>query len=894
MQEVATIDGQPIQVRLGETILEAARRLGIELPVLCHAEGLEPDGGCRLCLVEVSGRPRPLAACTTALEPGMQVHTHTERLVCLRRDLLGLILSEHAAGRFAAGAGRTELEALMERLELEASPFGHRREPGMVDNTHPYLRFDPAGCVLCRRCLHACEEIQGRFVWGIEGRGGAVRLIYGAGPSFADSPCVACGACVERCPTGALTDRDRLEPLGASAITDSVCGYCGVGCRVRIASRRGRVLWIDGVPEAVVNRGHLCAKGRYAHDYRAHPERLLRPLRRQDGELQPLGWPEAIRWLAEQLRQIRVQHGPQALGAIASSRSTNEAAYLLQKLFRVGLDTNHVDCCARVCHASTALALSLATGLGAATACYEDIERAPLIVVAGANPTEAHPVLGARIARAVRGGVPLIVIDPRRIELAELADVHLMLRPGTNVAVFHAIARCLLEAGAVDRRFIEERLEGFAELERGLQGIAIEQVAQIAQLEVAQLVRAAEMLGRARRALFVHGLGLSEQSQGTAAVLALANLALLTGSVGRVGSGLLPLRGQNNVQGAADMGCMPDRVTGYQRLDDPAVRARLRERWGKAPPEQPGLTIPEMLEAAARGELRALWVQGEDLAHSEADQGLVERALGRLQLLVVQDPFPCATTRYAHLVLPAATALEQDGTFTNGERRIQRVRPAVAPPGEARPDWEVVLEVARALGLRWDYRGPADVMEEIARVAPQLFGGVSYRRLEASPDGLCWPCTGPDDPGTRTLHASGFARGRGRLFWVEYAPPPEHDQPGYPFVLITGRVLHHYNTGTMSRRTAQRELLAGDVLEIHPEDAAAQGLRAGEPVGVVSRWGRTRLRVQPSARVARGTLFASFHDPASRINALVGPHRDPHSQCPDYKVVAVRLERLPQ
>jgi formate dehydrogenase alpha subunit len=639
-----------------------------------------------------------------------------------------------------------------------------------------------------------------------------------------------------------------------------------------------------------VNRGHLCAKGRYAHAWQASPERLRCPLLRrgspEDPRWQEISWEEAMRHAAQRLAEIRDAHGPGALGALTSSRSTNEAAYLLQKLFRSAIGTNNVDCCARVCHSSTALALSLATGTGAASASYDDIERAACIVVAGANATEAHPVVGARIRRAARGGVPLIVIDPRRIELVECAELHLALTPGTNVALFNALAKLLLEEGGADRAYLASRVDGLEELEAFLARLSLEDAARASCVPVPALRAAARRLA-AGPALFVHGLGLSELWQGTASVLALANLGMLTGSIGRPGAGMLPLRGQNNVQGNADMGGAPDRVTGYQALDDPGMRARARALWGAPPPARPGLTIPEMLDAAARGEIRALWIQGEDVAQSDPNEQRVAAALARLEFLVVQEIFPSETARYAHLLLPSASSLEQEGTFTNAERRIQRVQPALPPPGEARPDWEVVRDAARALGAAWAYASPADVMDEIARFAPQLFGGVGYARLGA--DGLQWPCPDRNHPGTPTLHAEAFLRGRGCLTCVEYADSPEHGVDGFPYLLVTGRVLEHYNVGTMTRRTAQRELCARDDLEIAWEDALREGIADGAEVEIESRWGRTVASAVVSQRVAPGTLFLSFHFPETHANRITGPARDPRSNCPQYKATAVRL-----
>lgn len=889
----AEIDGRIVEVRDGDTILSAARRVRVDIPTLCESPDLPAEGGCRMCLVQTNRSAKPVAACHTAIHGGMVVQTDTAKLNNLRRDILSLILSEHDKETFTwhngDGAPPNEVERLMARLGMKHASFGHHPAHNGIDETHPYLRFDPSLCITCRRCEHACDSIQGQFVYDLVGRGGAAQLVFGPSSRFVDSPCTACGACVDHCPTGAINDRDRVDLTKAESHTDSICGYCGVGCRVRIDAADNRVLRVNAVEDAAVNRGHLCVKGRFAHGFNSSSDRLTAPLLRKDGELQPVSWDEALSWAAERIKRIRREHGPDALGVFTSSRSTNEAAYLFQKLFRSVIGTNNVDCCARVCHSSTALALQLVTGTGAASASYVDIERAKCIVVAGANPTEAHPVVGARIKQAALAGAKLIVIDPRRIELADYADVHLQLRPGTNVMLFNALAKALIESEQYDRAFADERLEGLDELRAFAAKLSLDEAASVTHVNVETIRRAAALLGDAGPTLFVHGLGLSELTQGTASVMTLCNLGMLTGSIGRPGAGMLPLRGQNNVQGNADMGGMPNQVTGYQRVDDPQVQTRLREVWGEPAPTHAGLTTTEMLTAAADGRLRGLWVQGEDIAQSDPNQTHAIAAIEKLDLLVVQDLFLCETAKYAHLVLPAASVFEQEGTFTNGERRIQHVLPAVEPPGEAQPDWQIVIALANALGASWSYETPAEVMDEIARVAPHLFGGVSYERLEG--DGLQWPCPAPDHAGTACVHTDGFLRGKGKLVAIDYVPTPEQTESAYPYLLITGRILEHYNVGTMTRRTPNRQLVETDVLELHPDDADALGIDAGDTLHVASRWGETRVPASITERIARGTAFLSFHDPDSHTNRLTSPHVDPQSKCPEYKVTAVRIEK---
>ena len=863
-----SIDGLAVEVADGRSVLQAALDNGIEIPTACFDVRLEPSGACRLCMVDIEGRERPVASCSTPVEDGMVVRTDTPTLVELRRTLRGLMATEDRG-----------------------------RSDSLVDDSHPLIHVDLNRCIKCWRCVRICAEVQGQFVWQIDGRGEGSRVAVDGG-ALGDSPCVSCGACVDTCPTDALEDRNLLDTgdgRGAAAPsrwTRTTCPYCGVGCEMLVGTHEGRVVTVRPALDAPVNRGHLCVKGRYGHGFVHAADRRHHPLVRDpEGQWRQVSFEEAVTVAANGLRDALEEGGSGAVGVLGSARATNEDNYLVQKLARAVLGTNNVDCCARVCHAPSAAGLKAVFGTGAATSSFNDIEVAATILLCGANATENHPVVGARIKQAKLAGANLIVIDPRRIELAEVADLHLRPRAGTNVALLNAMASVIVSEGLMDAAFVAERAEGLDAFVDHISKWSPERAEAICGVAAADVRRAARLYATAKPAISFHGLGVTEHTQGTEGVMCLANLAMLTGNLGRPGAGVNPLRGQNNVQGAAHMGCEPSHLPGFAPLAGAAQR--VGDIWGAEVPTEGGLDVMQMIDAAAEGDLKALLVSGWDLLLTQPDMAATKRALARLDTLVVVDLFLNETAReYATVFLPAAASFEKDGTFMNSERRVQRIRAAIDPPGEARADWRIVSALAAELGRAdlFAYSSAGEIWDEVRRVwGPGA--GMSWDRLDA-PGGLQWPCPSGDHPGTSMLHVCAFGADQGtraELRPIDFTPTPEEPDSGFPFVLVTGRSLYSFNAGTMSARSDVLALRPTDRLEICASDASDIGVIDGELVNVVSRYGQTKLSVEITERVAAGTVFATFCDPATQVNRLTGPHRDPYTHTPEYKVTAVRL-----
>jgi formate dehydrogenase major subunit len=885
----ATINNQLREFEEDLSILEATRALGTEIPTLCHDDRLIPIGSCRMCLVKVEGKPHPMTACNTSLTEGMVISTNTPALENERRALLKMLAQDHPGEGLTQTPDKPFYRYALQ-YGLTETDFNGSHETHLLDDSHPYIHVDMSQCIVCYRCVRICEEVQGQFVWQILNRGHETRIIPDSRTTLRESSCVSCGACVDTCPSGALEDKSLLAHEKPTDWTRTTCPYCGTGCEMSVGTNHNQIVSIKPLLETPVSQGHLCVKGRYAFDFVHAADRITEPMIRNNDGWQQVSWDGAISFTARRLQHILEEHGPESIGILGSARGTNEEAYLAQKFARVVIGTNNVDCCARVCHTPTAAAMKLMIGTGAATNSYIDIEKAQTILLCGANATENHPIVGARIKQAPLHGANLIVIDPRKIELAQYAAIHLQPRPGTNIPLLNALAYTIIEEQLFDAQFANERVSEWDEFREFIKQFAPEQVESTCGVAADLIRQAARLYATSKPSMCFHGLGVTEHSQGTEGVMCLVNLALLTGNIGKPGTGINPLRGQNNVQGAAHMGCDPGILTGSASLND--ARPLFESVWNAPVPHDHGLNMLEMMDAAEAGKLKALWAIGYDVALTNANTAATERAVRSLDLVIVQDLFLNETARqFGSVFLPAASSFERDGTFMNAERRIQRIRKTIEPVGHSKPDWEIICVVANAMGKGdfFAHRSVEEIWNEIRAVWP-AGRGITYERLDG--DGLQWPCEDEDDPGTEVLHTESFPIGKkAALRRIPYRPTAEVTSGSFPFLLITGRTLYQFNAGTMTMRTPNAELRATDLLDISAEDANLLNLHNGERVRVHSAYGEAVLPIRITPSVKPGELFATFQTAEVFLNHVTSPHRDRYVKTPEYKITAVQIEK---
>ncbi|WP_327672477.1 MULTISPECIES: formate dehydrogenase subunit alpha [unclassified Streptomyces] len=897
------IDGQQVMVPEGTSVMRAAAEAGIEVPKLCATDSLEAFGSCRLCVVEIDGRRGTPASCTTPCTDGMSVKTQTPKVEKLRQGVMELYISDHPLDCLTCPAnGDCELQDMAGVVGLRQVRYGYEGANHLdaeKDTSNPYFDFDPSKCIACSRCVRACDETQGTFALTIEGRGFESKVSAGAGELFMDSECVSCGSCVQACPTSTLQEKSVVDLGMPTRSVVTTCAYCGVGCSFKAELRGDELVRMVPHKDGGANEGHSCVKGRFAFGYATHPDRKLKPMVR-DRVTDPwreVEWDEAIGTVARRFREIQGRYGTGSIGAISSSRCTNEEVYVVQKMVRAAFANNNIDTCARVCHSPTGYGLKQTFGESAGTQDFRSVAEADVIMVIGANPTDGHPVFASRMKRRLREGAKLIVVDPRRIDLVRSPHIeaqhHLQLRPSTNVAVVNAMAHVVVTEGLVDENFVAERCEGYEDWAAFVARPenSPEATEEISGVPAAELRAAARLYASAGNGAIYYGLGVTEHSQGSTMVMGMANLAMACGNIGRDGVGVNPLRGQNNVQGSCDMGSFPHELPGYRHISDDAVRGVFENLWGRDLLPDPGLRIPNMFDAAIEGDFRGLFVHGEDIAQSDPNLQHVTAALAAMELVVVQDLFLNETAKFAHVFLPGASFLEKDGTFTNAERRVNRVR-SVMPPKSGKHEWQIVCEIATAMGYTMDYDHPSQIMDEIASVTP-TFAGVSFDLIDKL-GSIQWPCNAEAPEGTPTMHVDSFTRGKGKFAVTSYVPTNERSTRRFPLVLTTGRILSQYNVGAQTRRTGNVAWHPEDILEVHPHDAEERGITDGDLVTMSSRVGATTLHAQISDRMPPGVVYTTFHHPVTGANVVTTENSDWATNCPEYKVTAVQVGLAPK
>ncbi len=896
----AEIDGFTVTVPKGTSVMRAAMEVDQPIPKLCATDSVKAFGSCRLCLVEIEGRRGTPASCTTLVEDGMKIKTQTEKLAKLRRGVMELYISDHPLDCLTCSDnGDCELQDMAGAVGLREVRYDYEGENHLVaekDESNPYFSYDPSKCIVCSRCVRACDEVQGTLALTIEGRGFDSRVAASMGESFFDSECVSCGACVQACPTATLQEKSVIEHGVPDRTVLTTCAYCGVGCSFKAELKGDQVIRMTPYKDGKANHGHSCVKGRFAFGYATHKERITEPMIREKitDPWRVVSWEEAIGFAADKLKATQATYGRKSIGGITSSRCTAEEVWLVQKLIRTSFGNNNVDTCARVCHSPTGYGLKQTYGTSAGTQDFDSVMDADVIMVIGANPTDAHPVFASQMKRRLRAGAKLIVADPRAIDLVRSPHIeaahHLPLLPGTNVALINAFGHVAATEGLLDDDFVKERcdLPSFKEWLDFIQSEenSPETVSKTTGVPADEIRQAARLYASGGNAAIYYGLGVTEHSQGSTMVMGMANLAMATGNIGRRGVGVNPLRGQNNVQGSCDMGSFPHELSDYRSVGDDVARGSFEKVWGVSLDSEPGYRIPNMFDEACAGNYRGMYIQGEDVAQSDPNTHHVEAALKALDILIVQDLFLNETARFAHVFLPGTSFLEKDGTFINAERRINRVRP-VMKSKTGKEEWEVTQDLARALGYEMGHESAADIMDEIALLSPS-FKNVSFKSLDEK-GSVQWPCNDAAPDGTPIMHVDEFVRGKGMFILTDYVPTEEKTNRKFPLILTTGRILSQYNVGAQTRRTDNVDWWEEDVLEIHPSDAEARGVRDGQWVSLNSRKGETALRAKISERMQPGVVYTTFHHPETGANVVTTELSDWATDCPEYKVTAVQV-----
>lgn len=898
MNNTAYINNQPYEFKPNESILNFVKRIEGKkiIPTLCDAPNLEAFGSCRVCSVEIAleqnGKTKTVASCHTPVNAGMFIYPDTEQILELRKNIIELVLTDHPLECLTCEVnGNCELQDVAARVGITdvRYPEGANHLNRTKDISHPYMRSELSKCINCYRCVRACDEVQGEMVLTMAGRGFDAHISKGFDQSFMESDCVSCGACAQACPTNAISDVFQSKSIQGTKKTRTICTYCGVGCNLEVATVGGKIKSIQSPYEAETNGGHTCLKGRYAFKFYDHPDRLTSPMIKRNGTFEKVTWDEAYDFIADNLKRIKATNGPDAIAGISSARTPNEENYLMQKFIRAVIGTNNIDCCARVCHSPTALGMQRTFGTGAATNSIADLELTDCILVIGANPTDAHPVTGAKIKQKFMKGVTSIVVDPRKVELAKYATYHLQLRPGTNVALLNMMLYFIIAEELEDKAFIESRCEGYEEMKSEILKLDIDELEKITGVDKNLVKKAAIAYATAKAAMEFHGLGVTEHYQGTFTVQLIADLAMITGNVGKKGAGVNPLRGQNNVQGAADMGAQPHQGAGYLDVTNPEINQHYNQFYGANVSNQIGFTIPEMFDAAINGDLKALWVIGEDVVQTDPNTQKVMKALANLEMLVVSELFMTETAKMATVLLPASSFLEKEGTFTNGERRIQRVQKVVEPIKGTKPDGQIMVEMMRKMGYEQCDYSADNMLKEISQIVP-FFAGVKWNEL--GDNGKQWPVL-LDGSDTKMMHVDGFKRGKGKFYFYPFEESREVANHGkdFPYIITTNRELEHYNCGAMTRRTGNVEILTEDVLLIHPDDAAKEMINDGDMVCVESPRGKVDIKAKITNEVKPGILSSTFHFPEIMLNNITSDEHCSEAQCPEYKVVSCRIRK---